>query len=95
MPGLDPQVAMHRVNINSDMKPVKQQQRQFHPKIMEAIESEVKKLIDSSFIREEQHPGWVANIVPVKKKNGKIQICINFHNLNAACPKDERKYMQF
>ena len=29
MPGLDPQVAMHRFNINSDAKPVKQQQRQF------------------------------------------------------------------
>ena len=56
---------------------------------MDAIQSEVKKLIDSGFIREEQHPDWVANIVPVTKKNGKIQICINFRDLNEACPKDE------
>ena len=56
---------------------------------MEAIQSEVKKLIDSGFIREEQHPDWVANIVPVAKKNGKIRICIDFHDLNEACPKDE------
>jgi len=56
MPGLDPRVAMHHLNINLDVKPVKQQQRQFRPDIMEAIQSEVKKLIDSSFIREEQHP---------------------------------------
>jgi hypothetical protein len=56
---------------------------------MEAIESEVKKLIDSGFVREEQHPDWVANIVPVTKKNGKIRICIDFRDLNAACPKDE------
>ena len=89
MPGLDPQVAMHRLNINSDVKPVKQQQRWFRPKIMEAIQSEVKKLIDSGFIRKEQHPNWVANIVPVTKKNGKIWICINFCDLNEACPKDE------
>jgi len=41
---------------------------------MKAIESEVKKLIDSDFVREEQHPDWVANIVSVPKKNGKIQI---------------------
>jgi len=34
-------------------------------KIMEVIESEVKKLIDSDFIRKEQHPEWVANIIPV------------------------------
>jgi len=32
---------------------------------MEAIQSEVKKLIDSGFIREEQHLDWVVNIVPV------------------------------
>jgi len=72
MPGLDPRVAMHRLNINSDVKPVKQQQRWFRLEIMEAIQSEVKKLIDSGFIREEQHPDWVANIVPVTKKNVKI-----------------------
>ena len=80
---------MHRLNINPDTKPVKQQQHRFRPEIMEAIESEVKKLIDSGFIREEQHPDWVANIVPVPKKNGKTRICIDFRDLNAACPKDE------
>jgi len=56
---------------------------------MEAIQSEVKKLIDSGFIREEQHPDWVANIVPVTKKNEKIRIYIDFRDLNEACPKDE------
>ena len=89
LPGLDPRVAMHRLNINSDVKPVKQQQRRFRPEIMEAIQSEVKKLIDSGFIREEQHPDWVANIVPVAKKNENIRICIDFRDLNEACPKDE------
>jgi len=34
MPGLNPQIAMHRLNINPDTKPVKQQQRWFHPEIM-------------------------------------------------------------
>ena len=57
--------------------------------MMEAIQSEVRKLIDSGFIREEQHPDWVANIVPVAKQNGKIRICIDFRDLNEACPKDE------
>jgi len=37
MPGLDPQVAMHRLNINLDVKPVKRQQRWFRLKIIEAI----------------------------------------------------------
>jgi len=54
---------------------------------MEAIESEVKKLIDSDFVREEQHPDWVANIADVPKKNRKIRICIDYRDLNVACPK--------
>jgi len=32
---------------------------------MEAIQSEVKKFIDSGFIKEEQHPNWAANIIPI------------------------------
>ena len=72
MPGLNPQIAIHHLNINPYAKPVKQQQRWFRPEIMGAIELEVKKLIDSSFVREEQHPDWVANIVHIPTKNGKI-----------------------
>ena len=56
---------------------------------MEAIEAEVHKLSACGFIREEQHPDWVANIVPVLKKNEKIWIYIDYRDLNTACPKDE------
>ena len=48
-----------------------------------------QKLIDSGFIREEQHPDWVANIISVTKKNGKTQVYIDLRDLNEACPKDE------
>ena len=41
IPRLDPQIAMHRLNINPYAKPVKQQQRWFRPEIIEAIELEV------------------------------------------------------
>ena len=71
MHGLDPQIAMHRLNIKPDVKPVKQQQRRFRPDIMEVIEAEVHKLIEYGFIREKQHLDWVANIVPVLKKEWK------------------------
>ena len=73
MPSLDPQIAMHRLNIKPDVKPVKQHQRRFRPDIMEAIEAEVHKLIECGFIREEQHPDWVANIVLILKNNGKSE----------------------
>ena len=56
---------------------------------MKAIELEVKKLIDSEFVREEQYHDWVVNIVPILKKNRKIQIRIDYRDLNVTCPKDE------
>ena len=56
---------------------------------MEVIKAAVKKLIEPGFIREEQHPDWVTNIITVLKKNGKIRVCIEFRDLNSACPKDD------
>uniref|UniRef100_A0A2N9GG70 RNA-directed DNA polymerase n=1 Tax=Fagus sylvatica TaxID=28930 RepID=A0A2N9GG70_FAGSY len=49
----------------------------------------VKKLLSAGFIKPIQHPQWLSNIVPVKKKNGRIRCCVDFRNLNKACPKDE------
>ena len=34
------------------------------------------------------HSTWIANIVPVRKKNGEIRICVDFRNLNQASLKD-------
>jgi len=46
-----------------------------------------QETLDSGFIKEEQHPDWVAYTVPVTKKNGKIRFCIDFCDLNQTCPK--------
>src|SRR3954471_11467914 len=53
MPGLDPKVVMHRLNIKAGAKPVKQPQRCFRLDIMDSIKKEVRKLIESGFICEE------------------------------------------
>ncbi|XXG53583.1 hypothetical protein AAC387_Pa03g1662 [Persea americana] len=70
MPGLDPKKAVHKLNLQENMKLVKQGQRRFCPDVMDKIEQEVQKLKNVGFIREEQHPEWLANIVLVTKKNG-------------------------
>jgi hypothetical protein len=50
----------------------------------------VERLFNVGFIRSYQYAEYVFNIVPVEKKNtGKIQVCIDFHNLNKTTPKDE------
>ena len=49
---------------------------------------EVNKLLATNFIREVYYPEWLANVVMVKKANGKWRICVDFTDLNSACPKD-------
>jgi hypothetical protein len=49
----------------------------------------VKRLLSAGVIREVTYPEWLANTVMVKKANGKWRMCIDFTDLNKACPKDE------
>ena len=49
---------------------------------------EVNKLLTAKFIREVHYPEWLANVVMVKKANGKWRMCVDFTDLNQACPKD-------
>ena len=49
---------------------------------------EVDKLLATNFIREVYYPEWLANIIMVKKANGKWRMSVDFINLNSACLKD-------
>ena len=49
---------------------------------------EVNKLLAANFIREVHYPEWLANVVMVKKANGKWRMCVDFTDLNQAYPKD-------
>ncbi|XP_074314028.1 uncharacterized protein LOC141649233 [Silene latifolia] len=89
MPGLSPKVAVHRLAIKKGTNPKKQPQRHFRPELVPEIEKEVNKLIEAGFIREVRYSTWIANIVPVRKKNGQLRICVDFRDLNDACPKDD------
>ena len=46
------------------------------------------KLLEVGFIREVEYPEWLANVVVVPKKGGKWRVCVDYTNLNDACPKD-------
>ena len=49
---------------------------------------EVDKLLATNFIREVYYPEWLANIIMVKKANGKWRMSFDFIDLNSACLKD-------
>ena len=52
------------------------------------IKEEVKKKFDTSFLAVVRYPEWVANIVSVPKKDGKVWMCMDYQDLNRASPKD-------
>ena len=70
------------------MKPIQQKRRVFAPEQNQAITDEVNKLLSTGFIQEVYYPDWLANVVLVKKANGKWRMCVDFTDLNKACPKD-------
>ena len=88
MSGINPSFITHRLNVYPSSKPVRQKKRVFAPKRDNAIKEEVQKLATVEFIWEVYYPDWLANVVMVKKANGKWRMCVNFTNLNRACPKD-------
>ena len=88
MPGIAPEVIQHKLNVDLKRKPVQQRQRIFTPERDQAITDEVTKLLAVGFIREVCYPEWLANVVQVKKASGKWRMCVDFTNLNKACPKD-------
>ena len=88
MPSIDPGVITHRLNICPSFKPVQQKKRVFTPERDDAIKKEVQKLMTGKFIREVYYPDWLVNVVMVKKANGKWRMCVDFTDLNRACPKD-------
>ena len=79
----------HTLNVDPEAKPVAQPAKIFHTEIEGQIVKEVQKLLAAGFIKPIQHPRWLSNIVPVKKKNRQIRCCVDFRNLDRACPKDE------
>ena len=88
MLGIDPSVITHQLNMYPSSKLVRQKKRVFAPEQDKAIKEEVQKLISTQFIREVYHLDWLANVMMVKKANGKWRKCIDFTDLNKAYPKD-------
>ena len=85
---IDPEIITHRLNVNPFFKPVKQKKKRFTPERQKAINEEVDKLLQADAIKEVEYPEWLANVFLIKKANGKWRLCIDFTDINRACPKD-------
>ena len=71
MEGIDPNIMSHRPNVDPSRKPVRQKRRAMDTERYQALKEEVDKLLSNGFIEESFYPSWMANLVLVKKSNGK------------------------
>ena len=74
--------------MNPSVTPRSQPPRRPSKEHVEAVKSEVTKLKQAEAIKEVFYPQWLANTVVVKKKTKKWRVCVDFTDLNRACPKD-------
>ncbi|RDX82944.1 hypothetical protein CR513_36188, partial [Mucuna pruriens] len=83
MPGLDTTIVEHKLPLIPNIVPIRQEFKRMKP-----IKEEVEKQWNAGFLTVEEYPQWVGNIVSVPKKDGKVQMCVDYRDLNRASPKD-------
>ncbi|GJU16761.1 hypothetical protein Tco_1144727 [Tanacetum coccineum] len=88
MTGVPQSIAEHCLNIQEGCQPVRKKKRGQAPERNKAIQEEVEKLVDAGIMKEVNYHSWLSNPVMVKKHDGTWRMCVDFKDLNNACPKD-------
>lgn len=71
MPGIDPLVMVHQLNVNPMHRLFKQKKQNFAPEHQKMIAEKVDNLLDAGFIKETTYLEWNSNMFMVKKMNDK------------------------
>ena len=80
MKGLNPKFYQHKINLETDAKPVQQRRYRMNPNYAAHLKEEIDKLLKAGFIRLVKQATWLNPIVVVPKKNGKIRVCVGLRN---------------
>ena len=87
MLGLDTNIVMHKLPLREECSSVKQKLRRTHPEMSKKIKEEAQKQFDACFLKVTSYPPWIANIVLLPKKDGKVRMCVDYRDLNRESPK--------
>jgi hypothetical protein len=88
MHGIPREVIEHRLKVCPEARHVKQKSWKQSMERQNFIREEIKKLLDTDFIRTVHHFERLANPVVIPKANDKIRMCIDYISHNKACLKD-------
>lgn len=89
MLGLDSNIVEYHLSLKPECPLVKHKLRRTRPDMALKIREEVKKQFDVGFLAIFEYPQWVANIVPVLKKDDKVRICVDYRDLNKVSLKND------
>ena len=81
MPRVDLKIAQHYIDTHDHMVPVKKKLRRIRTECLLKIKEEVTKQLKVGFIKPVNQAEWIANVMPVPKKDGKVRICVDFRAL--------------
>ena len=71
MPGIDLEITQHHIDTHDHMVLIKQKLRRMRTKWLLKIKEEVTKQLKVGFIKPVHQVEWIANVVPVPKKDGR------------------------
>jgi hypothetical protein len=83
--GVNRDIIEHTLETDEKVVPKMQKLWKMSQEKVKTVQAEVQRLHDTKVIREVKYQVWLANIVPVKKKNGKWRMCVDFIDLIKAC----------
>lgn len=84
----DTSIMQHVIHLEKEANTYQQKLRKMHPSLEPLVKKELNKMLDAKIIFPVRHTCWVANLVLVRNKNGDINMCIDFRNLNRVSQKD-------
>ncbi|GJX19352.1 reverse transcriptase domain-containing protein [Tanacetum coccineum] len=88
MMGIPRRIIEHSLNVNPSVEPVAQTRRVLASDRTQVVSKEVEEWVNAGIVRPVRYPTWISNPVLVKKSDGSWMMCIDFKNINSACPKD-------
>ena len=70
-----------------DVPPIKNRYRPISPDLQDDLKKQIQQWLKEDVIEPSDSP-WSSNLVPVRKKNGKIRWCVDWRRLNSVTHKD-------
>ncbi|GJX82700.1 hypothetical protein Tco_0332181 [Tanacetum coccineum] len=88
MIGVPRQITEHRLNVRDGCSPGRQKKKGQAADRNQAIQEEIRKLVEAGIMKEVHYHDWLSNPMMVRKHDDIWRMCVDFKDLNKACPKD-------